>query len=1194
MKKIYLLFVSLLALLGGFTPAFAQDDPVTIEVKKGVGDWLYANPARTWASQWQSDTTPKILIRESSSNNNGLGANNMAYWNGTNIQFFNCIGGNGTSDIYKVSVEDGWEFVELSVDFVASAADQGVYVEVMGEKSDLNNSTTDPVHFEYLFPSEVSEFDFTVGANTASKFANTSEFFITVQKKDPLFVAIDALYATQQQYVQYLEGGDYAFVTGTEPGNYDAELVAQFNELYNSITDEYVSTLTTIEEIDALREQLVAAYEAVIASKVTDMSLADGYYRFRTAIDYNDGETKYLYVVNNNGSMTGNWGTRADLENDCQSLFQIKNVGEGVYDIVSMSTDARFNDNPGSLSYESENQYVLEPLMTVDGVTYVDIRRNGVETGGYGYIHQASHGSGAGTGSNLTIWYPSYPAATSNKMGGSEWVIEAVDEVVAQAIIDAYAPIKNQEKLIANFNKLLDEANQAVKDAKDIQEYTELITDGSQFSSPWTSAAEGVGKDYGWEGLLDGVNTTYWHSDYSGGNIANHTHWLEVALNEPVNELIQLKITRRPVTNDHITLWGVFGSNEQDVAEVLYTEEDEEVINGEKAVGDVKVEGHEAEWTEVASLSTPFGNNTETITSKDFDTRGYKYLRFYIDGTTTGRGYGHVSEFQLVLPVPNENSQFAYMGEVATTLDALLKELNKLSNDEITEERYNALVEAYDAFKAQFVDPTELRELLAEIEPLINGVVVGSAPGYWSETSTVDALTATYNEAKAYDEGSVYAAAKSNQYVETLKEQAEAVRAAANKIQEGKWYRIHFGSKETFEANGWDIETNDPAVSNEVVVDEALWDKYITVANYATDQETVIVEGEDSEGNPTSEEVEVTYKTVVPIEDGEIITRNHYLFLDADEDIENKDLSMFRFVSVGDSAYVLQNKATGLFVGAYNSVRLDVLPSLFRVQAIGYGQNLLALTNLITDASQNYLHAQRSYNMVVTYGATTAGSRSALYLEEAGDVAEDYDGTEFFMNLKPGSVNSFCFPVGIQPAEDAEFYDVVAVEEGVIKLNTITEAIPGRPFIYIAAGDYDAELDDAEPYAFHHDYSLTKEAIAGPLLKGTYSTINLPKGALTTHADGFVVGESDVMSLYNVPANTAYVQAEAPFSLTLDYTYEIVTIEDGISATLQKVATTGELYTIDGRQLSRKANLNALKRYGKGIYILNGVKVVVK
>ncbi len=1203
MKKIYLFLTFLFTLVGGFfSPALAQDeeDVIQIPINANTGDYTLwnGNATNPWARGWKSNSEdPQVTI--------SCGANNFRPWpnySDKDFKFFNCVGGSGTSYTYTIAVSSGWEFVDISLDFTGSDKDKEIYVEVEDEKSAVNNNSgtadEDFVHFETTF-SQTTSFGFTVGANSSSVFAQTKNFIVTVQRASALLVAIKELQAVMDQYRGYtvLEG-DAAkqFVVGTEPGNYDADAVEAFNTAFQDCNEIEDLEEITVEIVNGFKDALVAAYQAVIDSRVTTMTLEDGYYRFRTGINYNDGTVKYMYVGSDGTKFTGSWGTIEDVANDCTSLFQVKNAEDGAFDIISIATDARFNENPATLSLESTNLLAIEPVVTLEGTTYVNLRISTQEAGKYNYFHQAGHGKGTKSSGSLTRWISTYRVANecpeNQEFGGSEWAIEPVDAATAEAIIAAYAPTKEQQKLIINFKNLLAEANQAVKDAKDIQEYTDLITETSQFSSPWTEPSEGS-----LDNLIDNNLSTYWHSAWSGGSVTNHTHWLEVALNEPVYDLVQMKISRRAVQNDHITLWGVFGSNEQDVPAVLYTEADEEVINGEKEAGDVKVEGKEAEWTELASLSTPFGNNTETVTSKEFDTQGFQYLRFYIDGTTNDCGYGHVSEFQLVIPVPNENSQFAYMGEVATNLDALLKDLNNLTNEQIDQANYDALVKAYDAFRAQFVDPTELRELLASVEGIANGVEVGTNPGYWSDATTGDALKATYSEAKAYDEAGIYAAAKTDGYIETLKAQVEAVKAAVITIQEGKWYRFHFASEALFDKQEWDKVAGQATVKTvaeqEVQTDEALWSKFVTVATL------------DSDWYHVTEKDSVTVNTVVPIEDDEVsgICLGAGLFFDADEDIEVKDLSLFRFVGVGDTAYVIQNKATGMFLkaaGGSGAVTLSVHPSLFNVSAVGYGENVIAAIDLITADSQNYLHGQKAQNRLVTWNASTAGSASGLFIEEVEAVDTNYDGTAFQMSLKPGSLNSFCYPVGIAAPEDMELYDVVGVdvEEGVIQLNAIEKAVPGRPFIFIYEGDYVAEPieDDSEPVTFYHDYSFTKEAIAAPFLKGTYSTIaSLPKGAITTQGAGFVISKSATMAMISVPANSAYIQGEEEFPLLDEgYTYDIVEVEDGIAATLQKVAKSGELYTIDGRLLSRKANLNDLKRYGKGIYILNGVKVTVK
>ena len=144
-----------------------------------------------------------------------------------------------------------------------------------------------------------------------------------------------------------------------------------------------------------------------------------------------------------------------------------------------------------------------------------------------------------------------------------------------------------------------------------------LISSASQLSSPFTDPIEGSIEE-----LLDGNTSTFWHSTWHGGNVANGTHYLQVENVESYYGDVAFRFTRRNTSNDHITLWSVYGTNTSDA---------------EKAACTLLAE----------DISTPYGTGTETVTSSIFNTKGYRYLRFYIDGTSTGRGYGHMSEFQL-------------------------------------------------------------------------------------------------------------------------------------------------------------------------------------------------------------------------------------------------------------------------------------------------------------------------------------------------------------------------------------------------------------------------------------------------------------------------------------------------------------------------------------------------------------------
>ena len=97
--------------------------------------------------------------------------------------------------------------------------------------------------------------------------------------------------------------------------------------------------------------------------------------------------------------------------------------------------------------------------------------------------------------------------------------------------------------------------------------------------------------------------------------------------------------------------------------------------------------------------------------------------------------------------------------------------------------------------------------------------------------------------------------------------------------------------------------------------DEALFGKYMVIA---TDEDVVI--GYNDNG-------EVNGHRIVQLAK-EDVTVGAYIYCDADEDIEDKDLSTWRFIKVGDG-YAIQNKATGLFMFKDGYMRASLVPTIF-------------------------------------------------------------------------------------------------------------------------------------------------------------------------------------------------------------------------------------------------------------------------
>ena len=143
-----------------------------------------------------------------------------------------------------------------------------------------------------------------------------------------------------------------------------------------------------------------------------------------------------------------------------------------------------------------------------------------------------------------------------------------------------------------------------------------LITNVSQLSSPYTEPTQGS-----LAAMIDGNTDSYWHSTWTGGDVEPGEHYFQVEMLDQADIDVAFKVIRRQTADNHITEWGVYGTNNANATK--------------------------ANCTKIAVIETPYTNQGETRVSDIFKTGGYKYLRFYINNTSTSRGFGHLAEFQL-------------------------------------------------------------------------------------------------------------------------------------------------------------------------------------------------------------------------------------------------------------------------------------------------------------------------------------------------------------------------------------------------------------------------------------------------------------------------------------------------------------------------------------------------------------------
>ena len=1211
MKKLYFFLMVLLSLVG-VTQAFAQEDDVTITVNMNNGQWISWNgvPDNAWARTWFSTTTPAISICTATGSTSAqnlvedirgkqfYAANNMSTWGdaGTDLMFFTRF---GSSDApYEITVAKGWYIKSVEFDFNCAnnknQEDGSLQITIGEEDPVASNATTDNQHISWTNEDEdVYSIQFLLHRIEGTyNFARTSNFTVVVA---PLGEQKQALADLAVIYNQYK---DVEFTAGDKPGQYSEEAVQDFLdalEAANAESPDFDAELP-VEDLQALGQALVDAYEAVLKTKVP-MSLETGYYRIKSALPftetYDDDEgaqvvdeniTKYMGVKLADGKYNVKWYTPEDMDVEAPALWKVEQK-DTLFDIVNGAFEYHFADtNPFTLSEGSDSLISIEPIGTDENdITTVAFRLVSKTVDGNSYFHISGHNSGKqskhNSNGNIVTWYPTAPA--------SQWVFESVSEGEAKAIFEAYAAIKERELMLMAYDTLMTASKRELGKALklDIVKMTinteqNLITSADQLSSPWTESSEGSLAN-----IIDGNKTTYWHSAWSAGSVANHTHYLQVALTEAIDYDIAMTIARRAVANDHITAWTVFGSNDAEAAD--------------------------EEWSYLAYLTTPFGNNTETLNTLPFSTKGNQYLRFYIDGTTTGRGYGHVSEFQLNPAQLDEEQTVTFLNE-AMALNNLVGVYSLKDRDEIQQEDFNTLMDAYNALMAKFVSNEKLRQVLAETKGTDKLIKVGSNPGEWADDSQATAFQQLYGEAQNYYDGGTYTEEQIEDYVTRLTEMKKNILNSANKIQTGKWYKIRFDNEANFVANEWDlvagkaltVETQDQGT---ITTSQPLWDKVVAVAKL--DSKKTYYKRVDKAG--TEEETIVddstTVHTVLEAQPMEIGSGNGIYFID-ENNLSNKDMALFRFVAVGDSAYVLQNKATGLFLKGISNgstVNASLHPTLFDASAIGYGKNLISVRTLSTGYNLYYLHGQKASNALVTWNADTPESASALYIEEVETVADGYVGQANIM-MEPGTINAICYPGELTPTttgDAGQAWTVSGIEGNKITLAKITDKIhAGRPFIFVnGLTSWYQENAPAEPVTFMVSTdNFAAEPQTNLPLKGTYARTGLHKGDVYCQDTRFVVSTVDydgimVQNPIYVAGNSAYISNEP----AINHNAELEVIfdknaEDGIQAAIEAVSKAGAVYTIDGRLVSRRATINELSRFGKGLYILNGHKVIVK
>lgn len=1017
-------------------------------------------------------------------------------------------------------------------------------------------------------------------ATTNSRgYFHVAEFAINpVVQKDAAEMAMEEMFEIYKQYSPHMDD----FTVGTVPGLYPESLV---NEFKAALTAAYEavegSEKLTAEQWKAIGQRIEESYNALVKGKIA-YAPADGYYRILTAMQYSTtittdsiedpdsgeiipGETITKYFTKAMYStLKGANGWKTLDESDPSFIFKLQRQADGSYLVQNAFSELFLNTkNSASAVTESTTDsvtFVFDPLYTVNDTTTFSMRASTAAASGYVYLHQGGHGGGKGEKGNVVMWSCDC-AADGEAVCGSNWKFEAVDASIAEALVAANAWQKDATARNDEFATILADAKEKVVIAKDVlvnmDTQNPLVKDASQLHSPMTTAdeqCEDIEEVYTY--LLDGNTDTYWHSQWENGNQPNGTHYLQIS--DIDAESVAFTFTRRTdANNDHATAISVYG----------YDEADDET---EKAAGEL-----------LANLKFPFKAKGESMTSDVFPTKGHKVIRLYAEETILNRGYWHMSEFQMYPATINESetTQAKMMGDIYTNMMAALDAADKVNANEVSVEELQALKSAYTPFIEKFVDPTQLRETETSVTAATKDFKLGKEPGYWSSEDAKKAIEASVAAADAYDKAGVYTAEKSQELIDAMNAAEKAYQEAANQVVPGKWYRISFDNEENYEQYKWNKNNaTSTSLGN-------LFENVIVAATQT-----------DIEGEPILEQ----------LSEDEIVMGSELRFMHPDN-IKGGDA--FRFVAVGDTAMALQHES-GLYVATNGN--LSLLPALLDVKPAGLGKNLIHARTIKGEemnagGSPVYLHAQLAGHKLVTWASSEVGSNSALYISEIDKDIVPAEGIN--ISMKENTTRFITLPVGVK-SEVADFYEFAGKkingDEVTLSFNKISETKPGKPalMVYGELSSIEDSLNivNAEPVPMKlqivaNDFAPEAETVNG--VHGTYQYQWVDKGIVTSFW-GYVApatGEDNTDCSRDVSAYHGYLvvneaeEYEGNADLTITMNATVTAVKD----VLDNISTTkGNVYNAAGQLVKKNATMGDVMNMGRGLYIINGMKVLVK
>lgn len=552
-----------------------------------------------------------------------------------------------------------------------------------------------------------------------------------------------------------------SFEGGSIIGTYSQTQVDAYVAAYNAAKTAYDGGTSDLQTV---YDNLVAAIAAVKAN----VNKANGYYRIvNSDPDFltKQNVEKAMYT-NSSVNKLVKWNTIDTTSPDF--LWKIVSTEDGNYTIQNATTGTYINN---ALAKSETDLTTTATPTTPQTITKratdagVEARYKISNTNDILAYHAGGHGNGAGVSGRVVLWDADINSASC-------WNIRAVGDDEVATIMGTLEQIKLKEKndslveaATTKYDRAIDKSTFNVNDS--------LIWDASMLSSNAVEPKEGALAN-----LIDGNYATYFHSDWSTGDV-KEPHYLQVSLDKAVQQFTLFFERRNTNNNNRPTKIAIYGSND----ETTWT----------KA------------WILAADLPTAKNDSTYTSPTIDLGT-AYKYIRFVVLNTSnnggsgatngsTGQYFFTMSRFQLYSP--SAIASDAIISSMPTEAAALKAAITKgLTATTYTQADIDAFTAALKAFAAKLADPSDLKAAIASATTSTNVASAGNDPEQYPQDA-IDALKAAITAATTAANDANATSATLNAALTTLNAAIATFNATQNTttILPNHWYYIKGANK---------------------------------------------------------------------------------------------------------------------------------------------------------------------------------------------------------------------------------------------------------------------------------------------------------------------------------------------------------------------------------------------------------------